>query len=109
MQLTTHEPYILNSNSRLFTSGDKQVVLSKKEFSLAAYFLRNKNVIVPRRKLLADVWGIAAKINTRTVDVHVSRLRTRLLLSASNWEITCIYKKGYCFHETRSNGKCEHQ
>jgi len=56
----------------------KTVDLTAKEFSLLVYFIRYKGVLLSREKLLSSVWEIEADIETRTVDVHVKRLREKL-------------------------------
>jgi two-component system phosphate regulon response regulator PhoB len=57
---------------------DIDVVLTALEFRLLATFLARRGRVQSREVLLADVWGIAADITTRTVDTHVKRLREKL-------------------------------
>jgi phosphate regulon transcriptional regulator PhoB len=56
----------------------KSVELSAKEFKLLEFLSMNKNKVFSRERLLDDVWGISAAVETRTVDVHVKRLREKL-------------------------------
>ena len=56
----------------------KSVELSAKEFKLLEFLAANKNKMFSRERLLDDVWGITAAVETRTVDVHVKRLREKL-------------------------------
>ncbi len=56
----------------------KPVELSAKEFKLLEFLATNKNKVFSRERLLDDVWGISAEVETRTVDVHVTRLREKL-------------------------------
>ena len=56
----------------------KPVELSAKEFKLLEFLATNKNKMFSRERLLDDVWGITAAVETRTVDVHVKRLREKL-------------------------------
>jgi two-component system, OmpR family, phosphate regulon response regulator PhoB len=56
----------------------KPIELSAKEFKLLEFFISNKNKVFSRERLLDDVWGISAEVETRTVDVHVTRLREKL-------------------------------
>ncbi len=53
-------------------------LLTAKEFALLQYLAENKGKAVSRTKLLDTVWGIEVAIETRTVDVHVKRLREKL-------------------------------
>ena len=57
---------------------DAEVTLTALEFKLLMTFLSRKGRVQSRDRLLADVWGIAATVTTRTVDTHVKRLREKL-------------------------------
>lgn len=57
---------------------DKAIVLTKKEFDLLEYFLRNQNIVLSRDNILNDVWGFDYDGDTRIVDVHVFKLRSKL-------------------------------
>jgi DNA-binding response OmpR family regulator len=59
-----------------------EVPLAAKEFLLLAYLLRNRGRVMSRDRLLSDVWGYQYTGGTRTVDVHVRRLREKLPLLA---------------------------
>jgi DNA-binding response OmpR family regulator len=54
------------------------VHLKPKEFELLAYFMRNPGRAVTRDQLLSDIWGFDFAGDTRTVDVHVRWLRTKI-------------------------------
>jgi len=55
-----------------------EVKLTAKEFMLLQYFLEHRGRVVSRDRLLEDVWGYRYTGGTRTVDVHVRRLREKL-------------------------------
>ncbi len=57
---------------------DEEVVLTALEFRLLTTFLDRRGRVQTRDALLADVWGYAASVTTRTVDTHVKRLREKL-------------------------------
>ena len=57
------------------------VALSPKEFELLRVFLQNRDLALSRAKLLALVWGYEFEGESRTVDIHVQRLRQKLHLS----------------------------
>ena len=59
-------------------AGGKPIELTAKEFQLLYHFASNPGRVFSRNQLLASVWGIAAEIETRTVDVHMRRLREKL-------------------------------
>jgi DNA-binding response OmpR family regulator len=65
---------------------DRDVRLTAKEFLLLEYFLRHRGRVLSRDVLLTDVWGYQYTGGTRTVDVHVRRLREKLPILASSLE-----------------------
>lgn len=68
-------------DSHTVTLDGKQVALSPKEFDLLKVFLSHPGIALSREKLLAMVWGYEFAGETRTVDIHVQRLRQKLNLS----------------------------
>jgi two-component system response regulator RegX3 len=72
------------------------VELTQKDFDLAVFLFRNIGNLVSRGHILETVWGRSPDINTRTVDTHVSRLRTKLRLVPENgWRLAAVYQHGY--------------
>ena len=73
--------------------GDRDVRLTAKEFLLLQYLLEHRGRVLSRDLLLTDVWGYQYTGGTRTVDVHIRRLREKLpLLSTA---LTTIKQFGY--------------
>ena len=64
--------------SHTVTLNGEPVALSPKEFDLLRVFLQNQNLALSREKLLAMVWGYEYMGESRTVDIHVQRLRQKL-------------------------------
>jgi two-component system phosphate regulon response regulator PhoB len=62
---------------RVFVGGS-ELTLRPLEFKLLSLFLEHPGEVFSRQKLLEEAWGVAAEVNTRTVDTHVRRLRERL-------------------------------
>ena len=60
------------------TAGDKPVVLAWLEFQLLRFLMENAGKVFTREQLLTKVWGVQAYLDTRTVDVHIRRLRQKL-------------------------------
>jgi DNA-binding response OmpR family regulator len=60
--------------------GDREIRLTAKEFLLLEYFLEHRGRVLSRDLLLTDVWGYEYTGGTRTVDVHIRRLREKLPL-----------------------------
>ncbi len=72
----------------------KTVVLSAKEFDLLLYLVRNKNIALYRESIFEQVWQEPYYGNTRTIDLHIQRLKKKLDLGDV---IETIYKVGYKF------------
>jgi DNA-binding response OmpR family regulator len=70
--------------------------LTRKEYDLLALLVRHAGEIIPREALLMQVWGYGAEIRTRTLDVHVRRLRKKLGCYADRY-IETIFGIGYRF------------
>lgn len=60
--------------------GDDRAELSRREIEILALLARERGRIVSRRRLLADVWGMGSpeRVETRTVDMHIAKLRKKL-------------------------------
>ena len=56
----------------------ERMTLTRKEYDLLALLVQHAGEIIPRQALLMQVWGYSAEIRTRTLDVHVRRLRKKL-------------------------------
>jgi two-component system, OmpR family, alkaline phosphatase synthesis response regulator PhoP len=69
--------------------------LTRREFELLQYLVQNKNRVVSRDRLLERVWGYDRLIETRSVDVHVGRLRMKL--RAAGRQIETVVGLGYRF------------
>ena len=76
---------------------DELLMLSKKEFDLLEYFVSNKNIVLSRDAILNDIWGFDYDGDTRIVDVHVFKLRTKL--QGSNVHIKSSRGVGYLLEE----------
>ena len=70
--------------------------LTRKEYDLLALLVTHAGEIIPREALLMQVWGYGAEIRTRTLDVHVRRLRKKLGGYADQY-IETIFGIGYRF------------
>jgi two-component system, OmpR family, phosphate regulon response regulator PhoB len=74
---------------------DVPVRLTRREFELLRYLVLNKNRVVSRDRLLERVWGYQREVETRSVDVHVGRLRVKL--GAAGRQIETVIGLGYRF------------
>ena len=73
-------PIVVDSDRHTVSLKGKSVTLTAKEFLLLEYLLKHKGRVLSRDVLLTDVWGYKYTGGTRTVDVHVRRLREKLPL-----------------------------
>lgn len=74
----------------------QRLTLTRKEYELLALLVAHAGEIIPREALLLRVWGYSSEIRTRTLDVHVRRLRKKLGRYAELY-IETIFGIGYRF------------
>lgn len=82
----------INIVARKVKKGDKKIELTPKEFDLLMLLVQNKNTALYREVMFEKVWGAELEFETRTLDLHIQRLRKKL-----NWKdkIKTVYKIGY--------------
>ena len=83
---------VIDLAGRTVKVGDLDIDLSPQEFELLDVLIRNRNIALSREKLLELAWGYDYAGETRTVDTHIQKLRSKL-----GWEdrIKTLYKLGY--------------
>ena len=89
--LTVHD-LVIDTASRTVKRNDEPINLTKKEYELLLLFARNKNVALYRETIYERIWGGEYMGDSRTVDLHVQRMRKKI-----GWEdkIVTVYKVGY--------------
>lgn len=87
---------IIDANSYNVTYKGTEIKMPPKEFELVYYLACNKNKVFTREQLLCEVWGYDYPGDSRTVDVHVKRLREKLT-GGENWQIETVWGVGYKF------------
>lgn len=91
-----HGQLKIDLNKRKFEINAQIIKLTEKETELALYFFANLDVLLSRAHLTKVVWGTTPDIDTRTIDVHVSHLRSKLkLLPQFGWRLISVYHQGY--------------
>ncbi|TSJ42771.1 response regulator transcription factor [Mucilaginibacter corticis] len=65
-------------NTHLLIRDGRKVELTILENRILLYFLKNKNKVINREELMMEVWGYNADVNTRTLDMHIVRLRKKI-------------------------------
>ena len=86
-------PIALDIERHVVSSGGQDVTLTAKEFLLLEYLLQHRGRVLSRDVLLTDVWGYRYTGGTRTVDVHVRRLREKLPVLADG--LVTVKQFGY--------------
>jgi DNA-binding response OmpR family regulator len=78
---------------------DRPISLTRKEFDLLAFLMRNRGRVLSRERLLERVWGYDIPGETRTVDVHIRQLRKKLGSPADGY-LETVVGVGYRFRGT---------
>ena len=86
-------PLAMDLATHSVTDAGREVTLTAKEFMLLQYLLQHRGRVLSRDLLLGDVWGYSYTGGTRTVDVHVRRLREKLPLLVDS--LVTIKQFGY--------------
>ena len=86
----------VDTNQRSVKLNDKEVYLTVKEYELLILLLQNKNIALSRDQILDRVWGFEYGGETRTVDIHIQRIREKLDLKNN---IKTVFKVGYRLEE----------
>ena len=91
-QTLTAGDVTVDLEARKVTRGGRPVVLTNKEYGLLVLFIRNKNVALFKETLYEKVWGDEYLADSRTLELHVQRLRRKM-----GWEknLVAVYKVGY--------------
>ena len=87
---------IIDSTSYKVVYRNEDIKMPPKEFELLYYLASNKNKVFTREQLLCEVWGYDYPGDSRTVDVHIKRLREKLS-SGEEWQIETVWGVGYKF------------
>ena len=96
--------YLLDRIDQKVRHKDKEIALTAKEFELTDLMFRNRDRTLSRRYIMETVWRTNAHLATRTLDMHVSRVRSKLSLTPENgFRIFTVFGYGYRL-ETLGNG-----
>ena len=88
--------YVFDRATETVQVNGQLVNLTAKEFELARVFFNNPHRPLSRAYLMETVWKSVAELSTRTLDMHVSRIRSKLQLSADNgYHLQTIFGFGY--------------
>ena len=83
--------------SQTASYGDKSAKLTRLEFALLQYLIRNADRICTRDEIVDAVWGVRFQYDTGTIDVHLNAIRRKLGLQ-NNYPIETFRGVGLCYH-----------
>ena len=88
---------IIDMDAFELTVDGKKVDTPPKEMELLYYLASSPNRVYTRDQLLDEVWGFEYYGDSRTIDVHVKRLREKLAGASDKWELKTVWGVGYKF------------
>ena len=92
----TYGKYDFDRIEQTVTFDGQTVMMTAKEFELADLFFRNRDRTLPRNYIMETIWRTTAALATRTLDMHVSRVRSKLELKPENgFRIFTVFGYGY--------------
>lgn len=92
----TYGKYIFDRIDQTVSFDDETVMMTAKEFELADLFFRNRDRTLSRNYIMETIWRTTAALATRTLDMHISRVRAKLDLKPENgFRIFTVFGYGY--------------
>jgi len=89
-------PICVDTEKKTITIDGKPAKLTHKDYAVAHCLISNQGKVLSREYLLKQVWGVDSGLDTRTVDVHVSRVRRALGIGPDiGFIIKTVYQHGY--------------
>ena len=88
----TYHDISIDTDNKIVTKGGKIIELTPKEFEILVLFVRNINITLFREKIYETVWESDYYGDTRTLDLHIQRLRKKVGLENN---LKTVYKAGY--------------
>ncbi|MEG1441029.1 MAG: response regulator transcription factor, partial [Oscillospiraceae bacterium] len=87
----------INQSTYEIYLGDKKVEMPPKEFELLHFLAQHPNKVFTRDQLLDEIWGYEFFGDSRTVDVHIKRIREKIECVGKNWQLKTVWGVGYKF------------
>jgi DNA-binding response OmpR family regulator len=98
-------PYVFHTRTEQLSLNDEPIRLTEKEFRLALLFFRHLGKPLSRAFILESVWPENAEFSSRSMDTHVSRVRTKLgLQPARGFRLAPVYSYGYRLEQINVTG-----
>ena len=90
---------VLDTAQRTVKRGDEEITLTKTQYDLLEYLVRNKNIVLTRDQLLNEVWGYQYTGDSNIVDVYVRYVRNRIHETEKNKLIETVRGVGYVLRD----------
>ncbi len=91
-QYLTIRDITVDADNQIVIKAGQEVVLTPKEFELFLLLLRNRNITLFRERIYEEIWGTEYSVESRTLDLHIRRLRKKLALEDI---LKTVFKVGY--------------
>ncbi len=92
----TYDDIVFHISTTTITRLGENITMTPKEFALARLLFRNQHRALSRTYLLETIWGNDPDINSRSLDMHISRVRTKLNLRPQHgYRLSPVYSYGY--------------
>ncbi|SCM95716.1 Uncharacterized protein BWINRASL_03010 [Bacillus mycoides] len=89
----------VDTSRNIVTKGDENLSLTKREYNLLVFLIKNKNTIFSREILLNQVWGYELAVNPNVVDLYIGYVRKKLKCEKKDRYIQTIHGRGYSMIE----------
>lgn len=96
-QTVSYENLFIDMSTYELKIADEVISIPPKELELLNYLCSHPNKVFTRDQLLNEVWGYDYYVDSRTVDVHVKRLREKIDGKSDKWELKTVWRVGYKF------------
>ncbi|MDD1501738.1 response regulator transcription factor [Lysinibacillus sp. CNPSo 3705] len=90
---------LVDSSRNIVTKGGENLPLTKREYDLLVFLIKNKNTILSREMLLNQVWGHDVAVNPNVVDLYIGYLRKKIKCEKKDRYIHTIHGRGYSINE----------
>lgn len=88
---------VINKSNYILKVNGKEMEIPPKELELLYFIASNPNKVFTREQLLEQVWGFDFYGDSRTIDVHIKRLREKINIEGQNWQLKTVWGVGYKF------------
>ncbi len=96
-QTVNYENLSIDMSTYELKLADEVISIPPKELELLNFLCSHPNKVFTRDQLLNEVWGYDYYVDSRTVDVHVKRLREKIDGKSDKWELKTVWRVGYKF------------